>query len=71
MCIRDRVLGNSYYALYRIDFGQDTYEMIKGSDYVRSRIAPTGQYEELLKIVGEVDVYKRQPQFRVSHKTTH
>ncbi len=56
-----RVLGNSYYALYRIDFGQDTYEMIKGSDYVRSRIAPTGQYEELLKVAGEVieeDAYK-------------
>lgn len=56
-----RVLGNSYYALYRIDFGQKTYEMIKGSDYVRSRIAPTGQYEELLKVAGEVieeDAYK-------------
>lgn len=56
-----RVLGNSYYALYRIDFGQDTYEMIKGSDYFRSRIAPTGRYEELLRVAGEVieeDAYK-------------
>ena len=32
------MLGNSYYALYRVDYGADTYEMIKGSDYVRDRI---------------------------------
>ena len=37
-----RVLGNSYYALYRVDYGEDTYEMIKGSDYVRARIPPSG-----------------------------
>lgn len=49
-----RVLGNSYYALYRVDFGQDTYEMIKGSDYVRSRIPQQGKYEELLRVMGEV-----------------
>ncbi len=49
-----RVLGNSYYALYRIDYGQGTYEMIKGSDYVRSKLPPVGPYPELLKTVGEV-----------------
>lgn len=49
-----RVLGNSYYALYRVDFGKDTYEMIKGSDYVRSRIGPKGRYEELLACMTEV-----------------
>ena len=49
-----RVLGNSYYALYRIDFGKETYEMIKGSDYVRSRIPPSGRYGELLRVAGEV-----------------
>lgn len=30
-----RVLGNSFYALYRVDYRQETYEMIKGSDYIR------------------------------------
>lgn len=49
-----RVLGNSYYALYRVDFGQDTYEMIKGSDFVRSRLGPTGNYEDLLECMMEV-----------------
>lgn len=49
-----RVLGNSYYALYRVDYGQSSYEMIKGSDYVRGRIPPTGGYEELLHTIGEV-----------------
>ncbi|HIZ55748.1 MAG TPA: response regulator [Firmicutes bacterium] len=49
-----RVLGNSYYALYRVDFGKGTYEMIKGSDYVRSKIPPCGEYQELLRVAGEV-----------------
>ena len=55
---RDRetvqVLGNSYYALYRVDFVRQTYEMIKGSEYVRSRIPPSGAYSELLRVAGEV-----------------
>ena len=49
-----RVLGNTYYALYRVDFEEETYEMIKGSDYVRSRIPPAGPYELLLQTAGEV-----------------
>lgn len=49
-----RVLGNSYYALYRVDYSENSYEMIKGSDYVRGRLAPTGGYEELLHVIGEV-----------------
>ena len=56
-----RVLGNSYYALYRVDYGADTYEMIKSSDYVRDRIPPAGPYDDLLRTAGEViepDAYK-------------
>lgn len=49
-----QVLGNTYYALYRVDYDRETYEMIKGSDYVRSRIAPFGAYAELLRTAGEV-----------------
>ena len=49
-----RVLGNSYYALYRVDFERNTYEMIKGSDYVRSRLATKGSYEDLLRVMKEV-----------------
>lgn len=49
-----RVLGNTYYALYRVDYERETYEMIKGSDYVKERIPPNGPYEDLLRTTGEV-----------------
>lgn len=49
-----RVLGNFYYALYRVDYGQGTYETIKGSDYVRARLPETGNYEDLQRVIGEV-----------------
>lgn len=49
-----RVLGNFYYALYRVDYGQGTYETIKGSDYVRARLPETGSYEDLQRAIGEV-----------------
>lgn len=56
-----RVLGNSYYALYRVNCEEETYEMIKGSDYMRSRIEQRGSYQELLGAMGDViekDAYK-------------
>ncbi len=49
-----RVLGNSYYAIYRMDFAGGTYEMIKGSDYVRNKIPPEGRYELLMNTMGEL-----------------
>ena len=49
-----RVLGNSYYALYRVDFGSNSYEMIKGSDYVRRRLPEAGDYDGLLQVITEV-----------------
>ena len=49
-----RVLGNSFYALYRIDYGQKTYEMIKGSDYVRQRLPKQGDYNRLLTVVEDI-----------------
>ena len=38
-----RVLGNRYYALYRVDYERETYQMIKGSDHVRERSRPRGR----------------------------
>lgn len=49
-----QVLGNSYYALYRINYAKNMYEMIKGSAYVRSRIPQKGNYERLLKVLEEI-----------------
>lgn len=44
-----QVLGNSYYALYRVYFIRETYECIKPSAYVQGRIASTGPYADLLQ----------------------
>lgn len=49
-----QVLGNTYYALYRVDYERETYEMIKGSNYVAGKIPPTGAYADLLRTAGEV-----------------
>lgn len=49
-----RVLGNSYYAIYLVNYEEGTYEMIKGSDYVRRRIAKKGPYADLLRTAAEV-----------------
>lgn len=49
-----RVLGNSYYAIYLVNYKAGTYEMIKGSDYVRECIPERGPYEALLRTASEV-----------------
>lgn len=43
------MLGHSYYALYRINIKNSTYEMVKASDYVRERLPEHGTYYELLR----------------------
>ena len=49
-----QVLGNTYYALYRVDYERETYEMIKGSDYVRQRLPKQGDYNRLLTVVEDI-----------------
>lgn len=46
-----QVLGNSYYAIYRVKLEDSTYEMIKGSEYVRKRLPYSGPYEKLLEVL--------------------
>lgn len=46
-----QILGNSYYAIYRINMKDSTYEMIKGSEYVRQRLPYSGSYGELLDVL--------------------
>ncbi|MEQ2519916.1 ATP-binding protein [Ruthenibacterium sp. CLA-JM-H11] len=48
------VLSNSYYALYQVDLNQGTYEMLKGSDYVRENAGNAGDYALLLQKLAEV-----------------
>ena len=49
-----QVLGNSYYAVYRIDYSLERYEIIKSSDFVQSRLAPSGPYADLLMTICDV-----------------
>ena len=59
-----RVLGNTYYALYRIDYQEETYEMIKGSDFVRGKIPQKGPYSLLLDAASQVIEEKTFREFR-------
>ena len=49
-----RVLGNSYYAIYRVDYWDGTYEMIKGSKDIRMQVSEKGPYETLLDAMTRV-----------------
>lgn len=56
-----RVLSNSYYALYTINFEDGTYAMLKDSDYLRGSLKPMGDYGFFLaslKQVIEPDAYE-------------
>ena len=64
-----RVLGNTYYALYRIDYQAETYEMIKGSDFVRGKIPQKGPYSLLLDATSQVIEEKTFREFRKSFST--
>lgn len=57
------VLGNSYYALYLINYETNQYFMLKGSDFVRGKLAEKGDYSKLLKIVGEIVEPKVKDEF--------
>ena len=47
-----QALGNSYYALYRVNFQENTYERIKGP--AQTPIPPSGSYTDLLRLAGNV-----------------
>ena len=48
-----QVLGNRYYAIFRVDYEQERYEIIKCPDSMSSRLAHSGPYADLLKVVCE------------------
>ena len=52
-----QVLGNMYYAIYRVDVAAGTYEMTKGSEYVMRALGrDRGSYDDLLRaIVSSLD----------------
>jgi signal transduction histidine kinase len=48
-----RALGNTYYALYRVNVRRETYETIKRPEYAQ-QLPQSGPYEELLTVIGGV-----------------
>lgn len=59
-------LGNLYYSIYRVNWAQGTYEAIKNSPDMEQRIAPTGRYEQLLAVIGQVIDQHTFEQFKTS-----
>lgn len=49
-----QLLGDSYYAIYRINFRQGTYESIKSSDDMTETLGRSGSYEHLIDTVKQV-----------------
>lgn len=48
-----RVLGNQYYAVYRINFIKDTYEMIKDTQLTSKNIPMAGQLDNFIQNVSQ------------------
>ena len=49
-----QMLGDSYYAIYRVDLTNETYTAVKSSADVRKELGSSGTYQHLLDVVKEV-----------------
>lgn len=45
-----RALCNSFYAIYRIDTQNGTYDMIKGTEYAKKELSRSGPYDDFLNV---------------------
>ena len=59
-----RVLGNSYYAIYRIDFKKERYFMLKGSGYMQELLSRSGNYQIFIETLIEVIEPEAREEFR-------
>lgn len=59
-----RVLGNSYYAIYRIDFKKERYFMLKGSRYMQELLSRSGNYQIFIEALIEVIEPEAREEFR-------
>ena len=46
-----QILGDSYYAIYRVNYNDDTYFTVKTSPDIRELVGNTGSYQHLLDVV--------------------
>jgi len=60
------ILGNAYYAFYRVNINKGTYDMIKGSEYVRSKLPFYGDYQNLLNVFQDVIAEDTYEEFKES-----
>ena len=49
-----QILGDTYYAIYRVDLNQETYDTVKTSPDMEQKLSRSGPYAELLEAVGGV-----------------
>ncbi|HJF64674.1 MAG TPA: response regulator [Slackia equolifaciens] len=49
-----KILGDTFYAIYRIDYDAGTYETIKSSPDVREGLGQSGSYSHMLAMIGNV-----------------
>ncbi|MDO5788313.1 MAG: ATP-binding protein [Fusobacterium sp.] len=59
-----RVLGNSYYAIYRVDFKKERYFMLKGSGYMQELLSRAGNYQIFIETLIEVIEPEAREEFR-------
>lgn len=56
-------LGNMYYAIYRVNYHDNTYEIIKITPELEQAVQGVTEYEEFLKIVGSVIEHSAREEF--------
>lgn len=65
------VLGNQYYAIYRINWAQGTYDIVKGSEDLAQDLPPKGDYAQLLerfrRVIDEKTFESFQANFSLAH----
>ncbi len=61
-----KILGNLYYAIYRINFKEETYEIIKGSEYINENLEKTGSYGLFMKTVLDIISDNAKREFEAS-----
>ena len=64
-------LGNLYYAIYRVNWVQGTYEFIKESEDIARQIPAEGQYEQFLSGIRQLIEPEAYPQFETSFSLEH
>lgn len=60
------ILGDTYYAIYRVNYETGTYESIKSSEDVRQALGKTGDYQHLIDEVKQLVNEKTYQEFEQS-----